>query len=277
MKFGIALFATDRSISMAELGPAVEERGFESLWATEHSHIPVSRRSPWPGGPELPEHYWRTLDPFISLTAAAMMTKRIRLGFGILLIVQRDPIQTAKAVASLDLVSGGRVIVGVGGGWNREEMEDHGTDPTTRFKLLRERVLAMRELWTKDVAEFHGEFVNLEPSWAWPKPVQDPLPVYIGGNAENTMKRVIEFGDGWIPNSGRSQLAVQIPVFRKLCEESGRGHVPVTVYGTRPDEASVEEYRALGVDRLVFYVPPTSRDDALRELERLTALSVAAQ
>jgi probable F420-dependent oxidoreductase len=273
MNFGIALFATDRSIAMAELATAVEERGYESLWAPEHSHIPVSRRTPWPGGPELPEHYRRTLDPFVSLTAAAMVTTRIRLGFGIVLIIQRDPIQTAKSAASLDLISNGRVILGVGAGWNKEEMENHGTDPRTRFKLLEEKVRAMRELWTQEVAEFHGEMVEIEPSWAWPKPVQDPLPVYIGGNAENTLKRVIEFGDGWIPNSGRSRLAEQIPLFRELCEASGRGRLPVTVYGLRPDPVGIDEYRALGVDRLVFYVPSTSRDDALRELERITEVT----
>ena len=272
MKFGIAIFPTDQSISVAELAPAVEERGFESFWVTEHTHIPTSRRSPWPGGAELPEWYKRTLDPFVALTTASQHTSRIRLGFGILLAVQHDPIIAAKAVASLDLVSGGRVILGIGGGWNREEMEDHGTDPRTRFKLLRERVLAMREIWTHDVAEFHGDFVDFDPLWSWPKPVQDPLPVYLGGNQENTMRRVIEFGNGWIPNSGRSTLAEQVPVFRRLCEESGRGHLPVTVYGGRPTRETVEEHRSLGVDRLVFYVPSTGRDQALAELERVAEL-----
>jgi probable F420-dependent oxidoreductase len=273
MNFGIALFATDLSMSPAELAREVEDRGFESFWVPEHTHIPTSRRSPWPGGPELPEYYKRTLDPFVSLTAAAAVTHRVKLGFGIVLIVQRDPVVTAKAVASLDLVSGGRVIFGVGGGWNREEMEDHGTDPRTRFRLLRERVLAMRSLWTEEEAEYHGEMVSFERSWSWPKPVQDPLPVYVGGNAENTLRRVIEFGDGWIPNSGRSQLTEQIPVFRRLCEESGRGHLPVTVYGTRPSPEAIDDYRKLGVDRLVFYVPSAPRDEALPELERITELT----
>jgi probable F420-dependent oxidoreductase len=276
MKFGVALFATDRSIGVAELAREVEARGFESLWFPEHTHIPTSRRTPWPGGPELPEHYKRTIDPFVSATVAALSTTRLRVGFGILLIVERDPITTAKAVASVDLASGGRVVLGVGGGWNREEMENHGTDPRTRFRLMRERVLAMREIWTKEEAEYHGELVDFDPVWSWPKPVQDPLPVYVGGNAENTMKRVIEYGDGWMPQPGRSAVAEQLPLFRRLCEESGRGRLPVTVSGARPTAESIEELRALDVEEATFYVPPTSRDDALRELDRITALTVGA-
>jgi probable F420-dependent oxidoreductase len=277
MKFGIAIFATDLSISVAELAPAVEERGFDSLWFPEHTHIPTSRLSPWPGGPELPEHYKRTLDPFVSVTVAALRTTRLRLGFGIVLVVERDPIVTAKEVASVDLVSGGRVVLGVGGGWNREEMENHGTDPRTRFPLMRERVLAMREIWTREEAEFHGRFVDFDPIWSWPKPVQHPLPVYVGGNAENAMKRVIEYGDGWMPMPGRSQLAEQLPIFRRLCEDSGRGRLPVLVSGARPTAEAIADYREMGVDECAFYIPSTGRDDALRELERITELTVAAQ
>ena len=272
MKFGIALFATDRSIGVAELAREVEARGFDSLWFPEHTHIPTSRESPWPGGPELPEHYRRTLDPFVSVAVAAAVTTRIRLGFGILLIVERDPITTAKAVASADLVSGGRVTLGVGGGWNREEMANHGTDPRTRFRLLEERVRAMRAIWTEDEPQFHGRFVDFDPIWSWPKPVQRPLPLYLGGNAENAMRRVIELGDGWMPMPGRSRLADQVPVFRALCEESGRGRLPVVVSGARSTEEALAEYRELDVDEATFYVPPTSRDEALRELDRLTEL-----
>ncbi|HVD01545.1 MAG TPA: LLM class F420-dependent oxidoreductase [Candidatus Dormibacteraeota bacterium] len=277
MKFGIAIFATDRSIGVAELARAVEERGYDSLWFPEHTHIPTSRLSPWPGGPELPEHYKRTLDPFVSVAVAASNTTRLRLGFGILLLVERDPITTAKEVASVDLVSNGRVVLGVGAGWNREEMQDHGTDPRTRFKLMRERVLAMREIWTRDEAQFHGDFVDFEPMWSWPKPIQNPLPVYLGGNAENAMKRVIEFADGWMPMPGRSSLAEQIPAFRRLCEETGRGRLPVVVSGARSTAEAIEEYRELGVDEATFYVPSTSRDDAFRELDRITELSLGAQ
>jgi probable F420-dependent oxidoreductase len=270
MKFGIAIFPTDLSIGVGELVREVEDRGFESFWVPEHTHIPVSRRSPYPAGGELPEHYKRTLDPFVALTVAAEHSKRLLLGFGIVLLVERDPIITAKAVASLDLVSGGRVIFGIGGGWNLEEMENHGTDPKLRWRLFGERARAIREIWTHDEAEFHGDFVNFDPIWSWPKPVQNPLPIYIGGNTEHTLKRVIEFGDGWIPNAGRSRLTAQIPAFRRLCEESGRGHLPLTVYGTRPTPEAIADYEALGVDRLVFWMPSKPRDDVMRELEVVT-------
>ena len=272
MRLGITIFATDQSMDIVTLAREVETRGFDSLYLPEHTHIPVSRRSPYPGGTDLPEYYKRTFDPFVALTVAAESSSRLLLGFGIVLMVERDPITTAKAVASLDFVSGGRVIFGVGGGWNLEEMENHGTDPKLRWRLLKERVLAMREIWTREEAEFHGERVDFDPIWSWPKPVQDPLPVYVGGNTENTLKRVIAYGDGWIPNAGRSRLVAQVPVFRRLCEESGRGHLPVTVYGTRPTAEAIADYEALGVDRLVFWVPSRPRDEVLRELEAVTNL-----
>ena len=273
MNFGIAIFPTDLSIGLAELVPAVEERGFESFWVPEHTHIPVSRLSPYPGGGELPEHYKRTLDPFLALTVAALRSTRLLLGFGIVLLVERDPIVTAKAVASLDLLSGGRVIFGIGGGWNLEEMENHGTVPRQRWRLLRERMLAIREIWTREEAEYHGELVDFGPLWSWPKPVQQRLPVYIGGNAENTLKRVVEFGDGWIPNSERSTLEEQVPTFRKLCEESGRGHLPITVYGSRATPEEVDRYRLLGIDRLVFWLPSRPYDEVMPVLEKITALT----
>jgi probable F420-dependent oxidoreductase len=272
MKFGIAIFPTDLSIGVAELVREVEDRGFESFWVPEHTHIPVSRRTPYPGG-ELPEMYKRTLDPFVALTVAAENSKRLLLGFGIVLVVERDPIITAKEVASLDFVSGGRVIFGIGGGWNLEEMENHGTDPKLRWRLLRERVLAMREIWTREEAEFHGELVDFDPIWSWPKPVQSPLPVYVGGNTENTLKRVIAYGDGWIPNAGRARLIAMIPEFRRLCEESGRGHLPITVYGTRPTAEAIADYEAVGVDRLVFWMPSKPRDEVMRELEAVTEVT----
>ena len=271
MQFGIAIFPTDLSIGVAELVREVEDRGFESFWVPEHTHIPVSRRTPYPGG-ELPEMYKRTLDPFVALTVAAENSNRLLLGFGIVLVVERDPIITAKEVASLDLVSGGRVIFGIGGGWNLEEMENHGTDPKLRWRLLRERVLAMREIWTREEAEFHGELVDFDPIWSWPKPIQSPLPVYIGGNTEHTLKRVVTYGDGWIPNAGRARLIAMIPEFRRLCEESGRGHLPITVYGTRPTAEAIADYEAVGVDRLVFWMPSKPRDEVLRELEAVTTL-----
>jgi probable F420-dependent oxidoreductase len=274
MDFGIAIFATDRSIGVAELSREVEARGFESFWVPEHTHIPVSRETPYPSGAPLPEQYKRTLDPFVALTVAACNTSRLKLGFGVVLLIQRDPIITAKEVASLDLMSGGRVLFGVGGGWNLEEMRNHGTDPRRRFRLLRERVEAMREIWTKEEAEYHGEMVDFDPIWSWPKPVQEPLPVLVGGNAENTLKRVIAYGDGWIPNGPRAQLVVQIPEFHRLCEESGRGRLPVTVYGSRRTPEVVEEYRSLGVDRLVFWLPSAPYDEVMPALDEVTALAI---
>lgn len=271
MEIGTALFVTDQSMSAAEAARETEARGLESFWVPEHTHIPASRRSPWPGGGELPERYWRTLDPFISLTAAACATKTIKLGFGVCLLIERDPIITAKLVASLDLVSEGRVIFGVGGGWNLEEMADHGTDPKTRFKLLRERVEAMKAIWTEDEAAYHGELVDFDPLWSWPKPVQRPHPpILVGGNVERTLERVLRYGDGWIPNSGRSNLEDQIPRFRALCEESGRGRLPVTVFGPRLDAESVDALRRLEVERAVFWLPSEGRDAALSRFEDLS-------
>ena len=207
MHYGVSMFPTRYSIGPAELARAVEERGFESLFFPEHTHIPTSRLSPWPGGADLPNEYRETFDPFLALTAAAAVTERLLLGTGICLVVERDPIITAKEVATLDLLSGGRFLFGVGGGWNREEMANHGTDPTRRFAIMRERILAMKEIWANDEAEFHGTHVDFDPVWQWPKPVQLPHPpVLVAGNGAGTIDRVLEYGDGWIPNPGRGTL-----------------------------------------------------------------------
>src|SRR5574341_2546920 len=206
MKFGVSIFNTEYSIRIDELARALEARGFESLWLPEHTHIPKSRRSPWPGGPNLPKEYWHTLDPFVSLSAAAMATTRLKLGTGICLIVERYPITTAKEVASYDVLSNGRFLFGIGGGGNAEERENHGTGFKKRWRVLRERVLAMKEIWTKDEAEFHGECVNFDPIWAHPKPVQKPHPpVLMGGDGPRTFDRVIEFCDGWMPLGYRAE------------------------------------------------------------------------
>ena len=200
MKFGITMFPADFAMDPVALGRAVEERGFESLWFPEHTHIPTSRKSPWPGGPELPREYYHTHDPFVALGAVAATTTNLKLGTGICLVVERDPITTAKEVASLDFLSNGRFLFGIGGGWNLEEMENHGTDPDKRWKLMRERVLAMKEIWAKDEAEFHGKLVDFDPIWSWPKPVQKPHPpIYVGGGGPHTFQRVVEYGDAWLP------------------------------------------------------------------------------
>src|SRR5207253_2203614 len=200
MKLGLAMFPTDDAVRPAELGRIAEEHGFESLFLPEHTHIPASRRTPFPGGGELPREYSHTLDPFVALAHAAAVTTRLKLGTGICLIIERDTITTAKEVASVDFVSNGRFLFGIGGGWNIEEMENHGTDPTTRFKRLGEQVLAMKQIWTKDAAEFHGKYVSFDPIWMWPKPVQKPHPpVLLGGESGHTLQRVVDFCDGWFP------------------------------------------------------------------------------
>ena len=270
MKFGIAIFPTEYSISMGELAPAVEQAGFESLWVAEHSHIPTSRQSPWPGGAELPKQYSHTLDPFLALTAAALASTTLRVGTGICLVVQRDPIHTAKQVASLDVLSNGRFLFGIGAGWNREEMADHGTDFPTRWRLMRERVEAMKAMWTQDEAEYHGEVVDLGPMWCWPKPVQRPHPpVILGGSGPNVLKRVIAYGDGWMPNRG--EVLGRLPELKAMARDAGRGEIPVTVY-PKAEAAELEQFARAGIDRCIFYVPPDGRDQALRKLDELTRL-----
>jgi probable F420-dependent oxidoreductase len=270
VKFGVAIFPTDYAISMTELAPAAEQLGFESLWVAEHSHIPASRESKWPGGAELPKHYWHTLDPFVALTAAALASKTLRVGTGICLVVQRDPIHTAKQVASVDHVSNGRFLFGIGAGWNREEMADHGTDFGTRFKLMRERIQAMKAIWTQDESEYHGELVDLPPMWCWPKPIQKPHPpVLLGGSGPNVLKRVVAYGDGWMPNRG-DDLS-RIAELQALARAAGRGPIPVTTY-PKADPGEIERHAKAGVERCIYYVPPDGRDQALSRLEELATL-----
>jgi len=267
VKFGVAIFPTDYAISMAELAPAAEQLGFESLWVAEHSHIPASRLSPWPGGAELPKHYWHTMDPFVALTAAAMASKTILVATGICLLIQRDAIHTAKQVASVDLVSNGRFIFGIGAGWNREEMQDHGTVFSTRWKLLREKVEAIKTIWTQDESEYHGEMVNFGPMWCWPKPVQKPHPpIILGGSGPKILERVVRYADGWMPNRG--DVIERIPELQELARAAGRGDIPVSYY-PKPGASEIERLAAAGVERCIYYVPPDGRDQALAKLEDL--------
>jgi probable F420-dependent oxidoreductase len=267
VKFGVAIFPTDYAISMAELAPAAEQLGFESLWVAEHSHIPVSRRSPWAGGAELPKHYWHTMDPFVALTVAAMASKKIRVATGICLLIQRDPIHTAKEV---DLVSNGRFIFGIGGGWNREEMEDHGTVFSTRWKLLREKVEAIKTIWTQDEADYHGEMVNFGPMRCWPKPVQKPHPpIILGGSGPKILERVVRYADGWMPNRG--DVIERIPELQEMARAAGRGPIPVSYY-PKPEASQIERLAAAGVERCIYYVPPDGRDQALAKLEELAQM-----
>jgi probable F420-dependent oxidoreductase len=266
MKIGVFYFPVDYGIQPAELARALEDRGFESLFMPEHTHIPTSRRSPFPGGGELPKRYSHTYDPFVALSFAAAATKKLILGTGICLLPQHEPIATAKAAASLDQLSGGRFEMGIGGGWNVEEMENHGARYDTRFKLLRERVLAMKEIWTKDEAEFHGELVNFDPIWCWPKPLQQPHPpVLVGGNGPKVLDRVLRYGDEWFPNrlpEGVEGLKERIDELR---ERAGR-HVPVSYFGVKPEARAVERLAWAGVDRMIFYVSPNA---SAAEVEQL--------
>ena len=274
MKFGVYMFPTDYAIDPVSLGRAAEEHGFESLFVPEHTHIPASRRSPFPGGGELPKEYSHTLDPFVALGAVAAATERLMLGTGICLVIERDPITLAKEVASLDFISGGRVLFGIGGGWNREEMENHGTDPTRRWKILRERIEAMQQIWTEDAAEYHGEFVDFDPIWQWPKPIQKPHPpVIIGGDGANTLQRVVRYGDGWMPIGRRADFKARIDELNRMAAEAGRADIPVTIFGAAPKPEVLDAYAEAGVERLLFHLPPAPRDEVLPLLEQRAELA----
>jgi len=271
MKLGVFQFSTDYSMRPDDLARAAEERGFESIFFPEHTHIPVSRKSPWPGGKDLPKDYWHTNDLFVALAMAAAVTKKIRLGTGICLVIERDPITTAKEVATIDSLSGGRMLFGVGGGWNAEEMENHGTRFQTRFKLMRERVMAMKAIWKDEEAEYHGELVNFDKIWSYPKPAQKPHPpVLIGGSSAAARKRAVAYGEGWMPIPGRGEsLGPAIQDLRARAEKAGRDprSIPVTVFGVRPDEKTVAEYRELGVERGLLPLPPAPADTVLPLLD----------
>ncbi len=274
MKFGISTFVTDEGIAPGPLARAIEDRGFDSLFVAEHTHIPLSRKSPWPRGGELPRKYYRTLDPFITLTAAAAATERLLLGTGVALIVERDPIITAKEVASLDLVSGGRVIFGIGVGWNREEMENHGTDPRTRGRLTDEHLRAMIEIWTKDEPEFHGLYVDFDPIGAWPKPLRKPYaPIYVGGGSP-AFKRIAEFGDAWLANGlPPDELG---PMMGELREVAGRD-VPVTVFNASSEPEDLEAYAKLNVERVLLGLPTLPEGETLDHLDALARVAAATR
>ncbi|MEJ0071805.1 MAG: LLM class F420-dependent oxidoreductase [Pseudomonadota bacterium] len=279
MKVGVFYFPVHYGIEPGELAAALEARGFESLFLCEHTHIPVSRRTPFPAGGELPKRYIHTHDPFVALSFAATATKKLRLGTGICLVPQRDPIVTAKAVASLDVLSGGRFEFGIGGGWNREEMENHGAEYGTRFKLLRERVLAMKAMWTQDEASFHGQFVNFDPIWSNPKPKQKPHPPILhGGETEHTLKRVVEFCDGWFPRPiGDFTPKGAVERLRKAAEAGKRdpASLSITVFRAPTEQAALADYRAAGIKRVLFDVPDLSRDEILRKLDEYAPLVAA--
>jgi probable F420-dependent oxidoreductase len=278
MDIGASIFFTEYSISPTELGAALEERGFDSLWVAEHSHIPVTRRFNVPSGGELERQYYDVMDPFVTLSAAAAVTRRLKLATGVCLVIQRDTIQTAKLVASLDQVSGGRFIFGIGGGWNAEEMEDHGTVYETRFKKLREQIEAMKQIWAKDKPEYHGELVDFPAMMTWPKPVQRPHPpIIVGGAFRYAARRAIRYGDGIIPqapSAGSGEAEEFLPRFRQMAEEAGRdpGSLSVTLGGAPEDPDRLKRYRDLGVVRMNVRLPPAKADEILPVLDRWAKL-----
>ena len=278
MDFGASMFFTDYSMTPGALARALEERGFESVWAPEHSHIPLSRQSPYPAGGDLPKRYYDTMDPFVTLTAAAVATKTLKVATGICLVVQRDPIHTAKSVASLDQISQGRFLFGVGAGWNAEEMADHGTAFKTRFKLMRERIDAMRAIWTQSKPEYHGEFVSFPPMMTWPKPVQKPHPpVIVGGAFPYGARRAIAFGDGWMPHISRQQygdVTEFLGRFRQMLAEAGRDpdSFPITAWSSGENADSLKRYRDLGIVRACVSLPSEKEDTILPVLDRWAKL-----
>ena len=271
MKFGIATFVTDESINPLVLGPALEERGFDSVFLAEHSHIPTSRLSPYAAGGDLPRKYYRTLDPFVALTAMASVTSHLLVGTGIALLPQRDVIHLAKEVASIDLVSNGRFQFGVGVGWNREEMRNHGTDPKTRGALMDEMLSALIEIWTSDEAEFHGSYLDFDPIFAWPKPVQQPHPpIYVGGESDAALARLARFGDVWFPRANTSPERLR--EVRKWLTDQGRPDVPFTIFGAGKDPAKLAGYADGGVKRITFLLETMPESETLAELDALAQL-----
>jgi probable F420-dependent oxidoreductase len=283
VEFGLAIFPTEEVPSPPELGRLAEERGFESLLFPEHTHIPASRESPWPVGGELPRQYSRTYDPFVALTAAAAATERLRIGTGICLVIERDPIITAKEVASLDRLSGGRFLFGVGAGWNAEEMRNHGTEFGGRFRLMRERIEAMKAIWSEDEASFAGEHVSFERIWCWPKPLQQPHPpILIGGEGPHVLDRVLAYGDEWMPNlrprrppslprASDDELITRFAELQARARQAGRPPVPMTAVGMTADQARIERYERAGVHRCVFWLPADGADQVERAADRYAA------
>lgn len=274
MKFAVAIFPTEQVQPPDELARMAEERGFEALLFPEHTHIPAGRDTPYPAGGELPAEYSRTYDPFVALTAAAAATERLRIGTAICLIIERDPIITAKQVASIDRLSGGRFLFGVGAGWNLEEMRNHGTDPRTRFGLMRERVEAMKAIWTQEEASYSGRHVNFERIWCWPKPVQQPHPpVLVGGNGRRVLERVVRFGDEWLPNriGSDEEMIARCQELARLAAEAGRDPIPVSVALMGRDPRRIEAYEQAGAHRSVNWLPPDSPEAVEAAMDRYAA------
>jgi probable F420-dependent oxidoreductase len=273
-RFGVSMFPTDYAIQPIELARAAEERGFDSLFFPEHSHIPASRLSAFPGGGDLPPEYWHSHDPFVALAACAAVTSKIRLGTGICLVIERDPITLAKEIASLDMISNGRVILGVGAGWNREEMENHGANFPNRWKILREKVLAMQAIWSNEEAEFHGEFVDFDPLWSYPKPVQaGGPPIWIGANSKWVFDRVADYADGWMPIGGLGAGNLERMTEALAARDRDIKDLDLALFGAPGNEEALRGRIEQGFDELVFSLPPKPADDVLPLLDRFADLA----
>jgi probable F420-dependent oxidoreductase len=273
MQTGVCYFPTDYGMRPDDVAAAAEERGFESLLFCEHTHIPVIRETPYPAGGELPRMYIHTYDPFVACTAAAAATDRLLIGTGVCLVVERDPIVTAKEVASVDRLSGGRFLFGVGAGWNREEMVHHGTDPRVRMSVLRERIEAMRTIWADEQAEYRGRHVNFDAIWSYPKPVQSPLPVLVGGMGPTVEDRIISFGDGWramgITGDNVDEFAGRVTKLQQRAADAGRGRIPVSVFAASSQTGMAERYESAGVDRCLYLLPDGNDSEVTGKLDRL--------
>ncbi|CAN5923243.1 LLM class F420-dependent oxidoreductase [soil metagenome] len=278
MHIGAAMFFTDYSMTPAELGKALEERGFESVWAPEHSHIPLTRKSEWPGGGELPKKYYDAMDPFVTLMAAGAATTKLKVGTGVCLVNQRDPIQLAKLVSSIDQLTAGRFLFGVGNGWNQDEMENHGTVFATRHKMVRERIEAIKVIWTKSKAEYHGDMVRFDPMMAWPKPMQKQHPpILVGGAYPYGARRAVRYGDGWMPLRRRKAYAEVrdlIPKFHEMAQEANRdlASLPVSIWESKEDESELKRDRDAGVVRVIVSLDSAKADVILPQLDRWAKL-----
>jgi probable F420-dependent oxidoreductase len=276
MKIGLYVVPTATSMAMPALARALEERGFESIWVPEHSHIPTTGSTPYPGRGPVTRDFAQTLDPFLALTAAAIATDRLKLGTGICLLIQRDTIHTAKSVATLDLLSGGRVLFGVGGGWNKPEMENHGTAYATRFQKLEEQLEALRRIWTEEEPEYHGRFVDFDPIWCWPKPLSQPHPpIYLGGETDHTLRRIVRLADGWLPRVRNPEMVLSgIDRLRSFARAAGRpeSSIAISAFGLPARDEALGPFRDAGVDRAIIALPPGSDDETLARLDRYAAL-----
>jgi probable F420-dependent oxidoreductase len=276
MKIGLYVVPTATSMPLTTLAPALEARGFDSIWVPEHSHIPTTGSTPYPGRGPVTRDFAQTLDPFLALTAAAAVTTRLKLATGICLLIQRDTIHTAKSVATLDQISGGRVLFGVGGGWNRPEMENHGTEYATRFRKLEEQLQALQRIWTQDEPAYHGEFVDFDPIWCWPKPVAQPHPpIFIGGETDHTLRRIVKLADGWLPRVRDPALVLKgIDKLHRYARDAGRanGSIAISAFGLPARDEAIKPFRDAGVERAIIALPPGSNDETMARLDRYATL-----